>query len=202
MPVNPNDPRVKRTRQLLMQSFMELLEQKKNIYSISVQDIAEQATVNRATFYAHFEDKYAFLESWMGEKFQRKVRETLPNAEISDRGDLRTLIQAVFEFMARTRQYMTPGDVQFEPLFEIATQKELHGLLLRWLREESNASASQETVEATALVVSWGIFGAAVQWSRDPRNRKAEAMVQEVLAVAAAGLAPVLASSAANGARE
>lgn len=29
MPVNPNDPRVKRTRQLLLQSFMELIEQRK-----------------------------------------------------------------------------------------------------------------------------------------------------------------------------
>lgn len=61
MPVNPNDPRVKRTRQLLMQAFMELLKEKKDISSISVQDIAERATLNRATFYAHFEDKYAFL---------------------------------------------------------------------------------------------------------------------------------------------
>ncbi len=28
MPVNANDPRVKRTRQLLMQSFMQILEEK------------------------------------------------------------------------------------------------------------------------------------------------------------------------------
>ncbi|MBB6734353.1 TetR/AcrR family transcriptional regulator [Cohnella zeiphila] len=192
MPVNPNDPRVKRTRQLLMQSFMELLEQKKNIYSISIQDIAEQATVNRATFYAHFEDKYAFLESWMREKFQRKIRESLPSAAISDMGSLRTLILAVFDFLARTREYMKPGDSQFEPLFEIATQKELHQLLLQWLGEEPNASVSRETIEATALVVSWGIFGSAVQWSRSPQNRSAEAMVRDVLAVVAASLAPVL----------
>lgn len=192
MPVNPNDPRVKRTRQLLMQSFMELLEQKKNIYSISIQDIAEQATVNRATFYAHFEDKYAFLESWMREKFQRKIRESLPTAAISDMRSLRTLIYAVFDFLARNREYMKPGDSQFEPLFEIATQKELHQLLLQWLGEEPNASVPRETIEATALVVSWGIFGSAVQWSRSPQNRSAEAMVRDVLAVVAASLAPVL----------
>lgn len=64
MPTNTNDPRVKRTRQLLMQAFMELLEQrKKNVSSITVQDITSYATVNRSTFYAHFEDKFAFLES-------------------------------------------------------------------------------------------------------------------------------------------
>jgi AcrR family transcriptional regulator len=192
MPVNANDPRVKRTRQLLMQSFMELLEQKKNIYSISVQDIAERATVNRATFYAHFEDKFAFLECWMREKFQRKLKEALPECSISDIGSLRALILSVFDFLARTRQYMNPADSQFEPLFEIAMQKELYQLLLKWLSEEPNASVSQEMVEATALVVSWGIFGAALQWSRSPRNRTAEAVVRDVLVVVAAGLEPVM----------
>jgi AcrR family transcriptional regulator len=193
MPVNANDPRVKRTRQLLMQAFMELLEQKKNIYSISVQDIAERATVNRATFYAHFEDKFAFLECWMREKFRRKLKEALPEYAISDIGSLRTLILNVFDFLARTRQYMKPGDSQFEPLFEIAMQKELYQLLFKWLSGEPNSSVSQETVEATALVVSWGIFGAGVQWSRNPQNRTAEAVVREVLVVVAAGLEPVMA---------
>jgi AcrR family transcriptional regulator len=193
MPVNTNDPRVKRTRQLLMQSFMELLDEKKNIYSISVQDIAARATVNRATFYAHFEDKFAFLECWMGEKFQRKLKESLPISSISDMGSLRTLILTVFDFLARTRQYMTPADSQFEPLFEIAMQKELYQLLFKWLSEESNTPVSQEIVEATAIVISWGIFGAAVQWSRSPQNRTAEVMVRDVLVVVAAGLAPVMA---------
>jgi AcrR family transcriptional regulator len=43
------DPRVKRTRQLLVQAFFELLSAK-DFEVVSVQDIAEKATVNRATF--------------------------------------------------------------------------------------------------------------------------------------------------------
>ncbi|WP_425517366.1 TetR/AcrR family transcriptional regulator [Paenibacillus solanacearum] len=70
MPVNPSDPRVKRTRQQFIQAFNDLLDEKRNLYSISVHDIANRATVNRATFYAHFEDKFAFLAYWMTEKFQ------------------------------------------------------------------------------------------------------------------------------------
>ncbi|NOU68906.1 TetR family transcriptional regulator [Paenibacillus sp. LMG 31461] len=192
MPINANDPRVKRTRQLLMQSFMELLLEKKNIYSISVQDIAARATVNRATFYAHFEDKFAFLECWMREKFQKKLKDALPDSSISNMGNLRTLLLAVFEFLARTREYMASEDRQFEPLFEIAMQKELYQLLFEWLHAESESKVSVEIVQATSLVTSWGIFGSAVEWSRNPQNRTAEAMVQDVLMVVAAGLAPVL----------
>lgn len=192
MPINANDPRVKRTRQLLMQSFMELLLEKKNIYSISVQDIAARATVNRATFYAHFEDKFAFLECWMREKFQKKLKDALPDSSISNMSSLRTLLLAVFEFLARTREYMASEDRQFEPLFEIAMQKELYQLLFEWLSKESETKVSLEIVQATALVTSWGIFGSAVEWSRNPLNRSMEAMVQDVLVVVAAGLAPVM----------
>ncbi|GLX69810.1 TetR/AcrR family transcriptional regulator [Paenibacillus glycanilyticus] len=191
MPVNMNDPRVKRTRQLMMHAFMEILEEKKNIYSISVQDIAARATVNRATFYAHFEDKYAFLESWMREKFQKKLENELPNGLLSDMLSLRALITSVFDFLVRTRQYMTPADSQFEPLFEVAMHKELYQLLYNWLNKEKTA-ASTQIVETTALVVSWGIFGSGVQWSRSPQRRPMDAMVQDVLVVAAASLAPVI----------
>ena len=49
------DPRVKRTRKLLQQAFLELF-QEKGFAAISIQDITERATANRATFYAHFAD--------------------------------------------------------------------------------------------------------------------------------------------------
>lgn len=56
-----NDPRVIRTRNLIQDAFRSLAKEKK-IEAITIKDIAERATVNRATFYAHFEDKNALLE--------------------------------------------------------------------------------------------------------------------------------------------
>lgn len=193
MPVNLDDPRVKRTRQLMLQTFMDLLEQKKNIYSISVKDITSHATVNRSTFYAHFQDKYAFLECWMSDKFRKIMELRLPDDTLTGTGDLRTLIQVTFEFLARLRQYMTPGDVQFEPIFEFAIQKEVERLLLQWLREKEGiqASIAEEMIETIAEVISWGIFGSAVQWSRNPRQRAVEAITRDVLAVATTVLEPV-----------
>lgn len=191
MPVNPNDPRVGRTRQLIMQAFTELVEEQKNVYSISVQDITTRANINRATFYAHFEDKYAFLDSWISRKFHILLKEALPQGRITGTGSLRTVVQTVFDVLARFRQYMThPGNSRFEPLFEIAMQKELYKLLLEWLCDER--PDLPDKVETTALVASWGIFGVAVQWSREPQNGSSEAMVHRVLEVAAAALAPVL----------
>jgi AcrR family transcriptional regulator len=50
------DRRVNRTRNLLKQAFMELLDEK-DYDSISVLDVVERANVGRATFYLHFTGK-------------------------------------------------------------------------------------------------------------------------------------------------
>ncbi|HEX9074480.1 MAG TPA: TetR/AcrR family transcriptional regulator [Anaerolineae bacterium] len=55
------DPRVKRTDKLLQESLIELAAER-GFDAITVGDIAKRATVNRATFYRHYPDKYALLE--------------------------------------------------------------------------------------------------------------------------------------------
>src|SRR5271154_4977444 len=64
----PVAPRIRRTRHLLQQALEKLLESKE-FEDISVQDIAEAATVNRATFYDHYTDKFALLECMVARQF-------------------------------------------------------------------------------------------------------------------------------------
>src|SRR5713101_1716488 len=128
------DPRVRRTRQLLQQALMELSHEK-NFASITVQDIAERATVNQATFYAHFEDKYELLDSIIREKFQKQVASKLPTASREGVNDLRELIGAVFDFIGVVHSRCKPTDTRFEPLFERPVQQELSELLVSWLKQ-------------------------------------------------------------------
>jgi AcrR family transcriptional regulator len=188
---NEIDPRVKRTRRLLMQAFEELL-QEKSISSISVQDIAERATVNRATFYAHFEDKYAFLDSWMREEFQQVLASKLPAPSAMRVDSLRVLILAVFDFLARFHSRCKQSDRQLEPMFETAMQQELYELLLAWLKQLPSSGLRRETLEITSQVMSWTIFGPAVQWSRGERAYSAEEMAHQVMALALDGLSGII----------
>lgn len=55
-----NDRRVRYTRMVLKESFIKLLE-KKDITQISIKEICEEADVNRATFYAHYNDQYDLM---------------------------------------------------------------------------------------------------------------------------------------------
>jgi len=57
---NAEDPRVKRTQKGLWEALRTLLEDR-SFEQISVTDICEEATINRTTFYKHFESKYELL---------------------------------------------------------------------------------------------------------------------------------------------
>lgn len=55
------DLRVMRTHKMIIEAFFHLVEEK-GFESITVQEIADRAMINRATFYAHFKDKQDLYE--------------------------------------------------------------------------------------------------------------------------------------------
>jgi AcrR family transcriptional regulator len=86
-PPNPQDPRVKRTQKCLWEALRTLLEER-SFEQISVTDICEEATINRTTFYKHFESKYDLLSyglKYDQETAQRKWRQ-VRNAKEREQG--------------------------------------------------------------------------------------------------------------------
>src|SRR5262245_60027600 len=71
-----NDPRARCTRQMLQQAMMELMKEKQ-FSEISIQDITSRADVNRATFYAHFYDKYDLVNAIIRSNFQNALDKKL-----------------------------------------------------------------------------------------------------------------------------
>lgn len=50
------DPRTIRTKEMLKRAVFELLEEGVMLSQLSVQKVTKQATLNRTTFYLHYED--------------------------------------------------------------------------------------------------------------------------------------------------
>ncbi|WP_110927529.1 TetR/AcrR family transcriptional regulator [Bacillus massiliglaciei] len=63
------DPRILRTRQLLKNAFVELL-QEMDSEKITVNRLAERATINRVTFYLHYQDIPDMVEKMAEEMIQ------------------------------------------------------------------------------------------------------------------------------------
>lgn len=187
-PPKGNDLRVRRTRHLLQNAFMELM-QEKGFSAISIQDITERATVNRGTFYAHFADKYALLDAIIREQFQQMVARKLSPTSCWETRTLRVLIQTVLEYFREFHSHCQPVDT-INPLFERSVQEELVAVLLTWLKQGDAAEKRWRVpVETVALVVSWAIFGAAVKWSQGTQAIPAEQIANDVMMVITEGTA-------------
>ena len=111
------DPRIRRTRLLLQQALGKLLETKE-FENISVQDITEAATLNRATFYDHYPDKFALLECMVGTRFHELLAERQVHFDGTCTSELRSLVLAVCDYLTRVQG--TNCKRQFEPHMESA----------------------------------------------------------------------------------
>src|SRR6202047_876541 len=68
----PTDPRILRSRRMLMEALARLLT-KKEFEDLSVQEIADEATLNRATFYLHYADKNALWQPMPESRFRNRI---------------------------------------------------------------------------------------------------------------------------------
>lgn len=179
------DPRVKRTRSLLEQSFMDVVAQK-GFQSVSVQDITDKAGVNRATFYAHFPDKYALLDYSVRQGFRQELEKRTLNVCTFSMDNLRALIVTVCEFISNASSHCNPPSSQFESVMETQVKAQVQELIQNWIQKLG--TDTDPKIAATAA--SWAIYGLAQQWSHD-RNKKrpsAEKFTDQILPLIAGNL--------------
>lgn len=120
--VNTKDLRVIKTRSVIEQALINLLDQKE-FEHISVQNIVDEAMINRKTFYSHYEDKYQLADLLIERilnHFQEalKIRFAVPLHEDNPE-TLRTFYHVIFQdrqmilalFKARTDHHYLWDDL-------------------------------------------------------------------------------------------
>jgi AcrR family transcriptional regulator len=172
------DPRIRRTRLLLQQALGKLLETKE-FDKISVQDIAEAATVNRATFYDHYTDKFALLECMVGTRFQELLAGRGVRFDGTCSGALRAMVLGVCDYLAATPGMECARQLQMEPHMEAAVIAVVRRMLLEGM--QAHPPASGVSPEMAASTLSWAIFGAAKEWVRTGRRCPSEDAVETVM---------------------
>ena len=187
------DRRIQRTRQLLKQTSLEIIREK-GFRAMSVQEITERANVNRGTFYLHFTDKYMLADTVVRERFHQQLASVLPPEPRWDRRTLRLLIQAVLNALEEKYRHQHQPSLVLAPMVERAAHEELTELLLTWLKEARGGERRRgEPLETVARIVSWAIFGTAIQWSQEETTVSSEEMtdvISQVIMEGVARLAP------------
>lgn len=156
------DPRILRTRKLIMDAFIALAE-KRDIKDMTIKDITSEATVNRATFYYHFWDKYDLMEKVLVEDLMFNV-----NNEITDHDELnQETIVSIFLLVTNILESLSTKCRKSFEAFKTTTEaiimKELKEIFYQLLLKQST-TASEHSLRIAAVMLSWGIYGASLDW--------------------------------------
>lgn len=149
------DLRTKRTRKLIIESFNDLIRTT-DFQQITVKLITETAQINRATFYAHFVDKFELLDvvlrELIQEQLQRQITATVVNAQLI--GEMFSAVAAVHDEM---QTGCRRGYDMFTSMIEDIAKEEMKNWLI---------SMAPHLQTLQLQMVSWAIYGAFIQWQQ------------------------------------
>jgi AcrR family transcriptional regulator len=180
------DRRIVRTRQAIHEAFTALFAETHDFERMTVQDIAERAGVNRATFYAHFEDKYALLDDFIGQQFDERLRASLPANHQGIVG-VHTLMRITCELVKDLLISCAPHrQSQHGALMIRQIQSCVRDVIRKDMVLES---PSQPPHDLEISFRSWAVFGAAFDWAQDPGRGSAQSLADDVTELVQNGIA-------------
>lgn len=163
------DPRVRRTRKMLQDALAQLLREKE-FDKISIGEIAEASTLNRATFYDHYPDKFALLQSLVATQFEELIAKRNIRFD-SCEGALKSIAMAVCYYLAET---IKPGSDALRqastPLETAIVSVVRRGILGGFAQHPPKSGMPVEILSST---VAWAIYGAAKEWVQSPKRMPA-----------------------------
>lgn len=104
LPKTNEDRRIRKTKQLLRQSFASLLAEKP-LEDITVKELTERADINRGTFYCHYKDIYDLKDQIERELFDEFVAVIDGYGVDNLRRELQPVMVDVFRFLQRNREF-------------------------------------------------------------------------------------------------
>ena len=173
------DRRVKYTKMVLKESFIALLE-KKDISKISIKEICADADINRATFYAHYNDQYDLMNQIQNELLENVImhlsvyiQDDLPVVPID-------MVEQIFEYIqenARICKLLLSerGDLNFQKrVFMLVYEKIINDLT-------KNGTIPKEDAEYIYAFTLTGCVGAIQKWLNDDMNKSPRFMAETII---------------------
>lgn len=170
-PKKTTDPRILRTRQLIREAFIELL-QEMDIEKITVNNIAERATINRVTFYLHYKDIVDLMDKMAEEMISHlegilKQERQSPDAASSD--DWTALVRLLEHIAKHSKFYKVVLASRRTPVF---TERLLR-LLSELVTERMEQSGAEESLQNAGIqrdIAVWyhssALIGLIISWLR------------------------------------
>lgn len=175
------DPRVVRTRQFIQDAFTELLRHK-DFHQITISDITSKATINRATFYAHYQDKYELLDALWADGFTSFLLQRIrPDAPLTEE-TIRQLIQALCNYHQTLNNKCMKNYTSVAPVVEKNIKQQLESFITQLVTHGANGQ-DPALLKSAATSMSWSIYGVTYQWNLDGRTESPEQLAARILPI-------------------
>lgn len=189
------DPRVVRSRGLLRDALVSLIAEK-GFDALTVQDIADRAKLNRATFYLHYRDKHDLLVKSLHDAIDELMADIGP-ADDDDRpafdGSLRPIV-GVFNHVARhARFYRVMMGAEGVPSFIASVREYITEITLSWLTIlQPRPEKSVVPLDIVANSLSWSLLGVLIWWLEHDLPHSPEYMAEQFRLLITSDLRQVL----------
>lgn len=168
MTATKKDLRVMKTRKIIMDSFVKL-SGVKEFKDITVKDITTEAMINRATFYYHFKDIYDLLEKVLVEVLMVNLDSAIyENTELNE-DTLTKIFEATTTFQRSLSNRCHRG---YEDTIARIIREQLEIIFYKMLYKQNKGN--EESLKATSVLLSWGMYGASVEWRRNHKQKPKE----------------------------
>lgn len=179
--------KVKYTKMVLKESFIKLLKQKP-ISRMTITEICEEADINRATFYAHYNDQFDLLrqiEQELIDDINRYLEDY--SFEENDPGTV-PLMEQIFEYIKENSELCIvllseSGDKKFLKDILMIVQRQC---IAEWT---TNRSVNKELAEYLYSYATNGSLGVILKWFENGMDRSTHEMAEIIIKMTNQGLA-------------
>ncbi|NLY48097.1 MAG: TetR/AcrR family transcriptional regulator [Clostridiales bacterium] len=174
-----DDRRVKYTKMVIKESFINLLE-KKDLSRITVKEICEDADINRATFYSHYTDVYDLLRKIENELLENVNAQLSQLYEKGKKVNEVDLAERIFDYIKENAKLCRlllseRGDISFQKkVMIIAYDKIINELT-------DNNKISREDAEYVYSFAITGCIGIVQKWFNDNMKKSPRFMAEMVI---------------------
>lgn len=169
------DRRVRRTKQLIKQSLIELMHEKP-FNEIKIKDITERADLNRGTFYLHYVDIYDLLSSIENEIFETLEKLLLAYHSNSLQISCFDLLKEVFSYIETNRDlFEALLNSQVEEAFLTKLQALIKTLGLELMQATYKDTSLPHYSYFLSFVLN-GVLGVTEQWFKNGMDLSSKEM--------------------------
>lgn len=175
------DRRVKYTKMVIKKSFISILKQKP-ISKITIKEICEDADINRATFYAHYNDQYDLLQQIETEFLEDVNRHIEVVAYDCTENESIEALTKILEYIRENADLCSvilsdKGDLSFQKEVMMRTQAQFVSECVK------RKALAKEDAEYLYVFIGVGSAGIIQKWIADGMKKSAREIAEIIMLI-------------------